>query len=278
MPISFCFIAPRSCEWLGKNAKELARQGFQWLEIIAPEEEDRELEKNLIGIRYETGLNFMVHAQVFEANLSTSHPVMRAAAVAVHKADIDFASRIKALGVVVHGGTIGWTDYPPTDHPQYAETQLAIQEFRRGHMISLVKSVRELGKYAQERGVWLGVENLCCPQEMLITPEELLEVLEKVDNPFVGATLDFGHCQVAHQSPLDYVRKLSTRIRHIHIHENDGQYDEHKPIVELKEDWQKSLEIIASGLQEVAVNLEILTQNVGDFTTSLEVVRRGLKR
>ncbi len=96
MAISFGFPVPRSSEWIGKHVKELARQGFQWLEVIAPETEERELEKTLIEICDETRLKITVHAQVFEANLSASHPIIRAAAKNVHKADIDFASRIGA--------------------------------------------------------------------------------------------------------------------------------------------------------------------------------------
>jgi sugar phosphate isomerase/epimerase len=277
MPIAFGFPAPRATEDIERVARRLAGEGYQWLEVIAPKRLDPELEAVVRRSKDEIGLGVTVHAQVFDANLSVTHPVLREAAVRVHKLDLDFASRIGATGVVVHGGVIGWTDYLPPDHPQYAETLLTIENFRRAHQTALVTSIEELGDYAERLGLWIGVENLSCPQEMLTTPDELAGVLEKISARSVGATLDFGHSLVAGQSPLDYVSRLGSRIKHLHVHDNDGQYDVHLPIRELRKDWAAALELLNSSPTPIVAILEVLTPETDHLSSSLRAVRRGMR-
>jgi sugar phosphate isomerase/epimerase len=97
----------------------------------------------------------------------------------------------------------------------------------------LVPLLRALGDEAARLGTRIGVENVQFPA----TPDEHVELLERVDHPYVGATLDLGHIKFWFERdgitslPEDEARdrynerllalldRLGERVFHIHAHD-----------------------------------------------------------
>ena len=67
------------------------------------------------------------------------------------------------------------------------------------------------------------LENVLDPE-----PAELKAILDGVGDPRLGACLDVGHANVySTVAPEKWIENLGARIRHVHLHNNDGAFDSH---------------------------------------------------
>ena len=208
-------------EWL----PALREVGFSWMEIRAPETPDAEWEEQLREW-HRDGWVFAVHARFFGINLSSPNPRVRKAAVEVALEDLAFARRIGARRLNLHAGDVNWYDVPPPDHPAHGWMMEALNRLRERHLAAAAQSVTEIARAAQRQGIEVVVENLYKPWDLLCTPQEVREFLAGADGS-VGFTLDTGHARVAGWSPTAFLRELNGRIRHLHLHWNDGVFDTH---------------------------------------------------
>lgn len=96
-----------------------------------------------------------------------------------------------------------------------------------------VNNLRVLGDEAQKLGVRIGLENVIYPTD----PDEYVELLDAVDHPAIGATLDIGHIMfwlrrdgitrlegptgaAFYNTCLEQmIDRLGKRIIHLHIHD-----------------------------------------------------------
>jgi sugar phosphate isomerase/epimerase len=84
---------------------------------------------------------------------------------------------------------------------------------------------REIRRWA-DAGIVIVLEN-----DIDRSPDLMIQLVNEVDNPFLGLCMDIGHQYVF--SELDapeWVRRMSNRLWHIHLHDNDGIGDHHWPI------------------------------------------------
>lgn len=84
-------------------------------------------------------------------------------------------------------------------------------------------AVKIIARAGAENGMPLALENM--PKMKLAAfpgPADLLECVEGTD---VGLCLDVGHCNTT--GNLDDYIAVADRIRNIHIHDNNGGWDEH---------------------------------------------------
>jgi len=61
------------------------------------------------------------------------------------------------------------------------------------------------------------------------TRKEFLNLLSTLSVDGLKMTFDVGHADIVCQ-PADYIRGMVNKVVHIHIHDNDGRYDQHAPI------------------------------------------------
>lgn len=67
------------------------------------------------------------------------------------------------------------------------------------------------------------IENVCEDDYWLIN-----DLIEAVDNPIFSACLDIGHVNVNSQKTIaDWIKGLNTKIKYVHLHNNDGINDNH---------------------------------------------------
>jgi sugar phosphate isomerase/epimerase len=100
----------------------------------------------------------------------------------------------------------------------------------------------ELIPYLKEYDVYLAVENMFSidPETKLICPtgcssaEEMVDYIDTFGERFV-ACLDIGHSNLIHQkgyehiNPCHMIETLGSRIKTLHIHDNNGKDDQHLP-------------------------------------------------
>src|SRR5690606_28121321 len=86
----------------------------------------------------------------------------------------------------------------------------------------LADVLRDLGERAAARGVMLGIEPLNrFETSFLNTTRQAIELVDRVDHPAVGISLDLFHLGIEEKSPADALREAGDRLIHLQVAEND---------------------------------------------------------
>ena len=105
------------------------------------------------------------------------------------------------------------------------------------------------------------------------SPELLAAEVDGIDLPNVGACLDVGHAHLQGGSPLDqWVDVLGPRIRHMHLHDNDGGSDQHLATGDGTIDWHRLVAALRRNGLTPAATLEV--EGVSKSAASIEHLRR----
>jgi sugar phosphate isomerase/epimerase len=165
------------------------------------------LEKELLD-SYD--LQISVHAPLSDINLASHNQAIRKSSLAQIKNSMDIANNIDSKVVVVHPG------YMPILGRKIKDK---IFQYNRN-------SLKECSDYAQDLGVKMCVENMPDIEDLLYKDlEELKNLVLDID---AHMTLDVGH---AHNNQFTVEDMLkSPRIEHIHLHDNDGSFDNHNAL------------------------------------------------
>ena len=252
-------------------AQRALQAGLHGFEVTGGEshyhpQEFRTYRANILRIKEELQASFTLHAPLTDINLGSINRRIRQASIEDVKAALEFARDIGASAVAVHaspgmlampGGK--WSKETPS--PPMRAVLLQQEEL-------LVQAVQDLADFAPD--LLLCLENLVYPHELYRSPEEVGELVRKVNRPNVGVTLDVGHAVVSGHNPLDFLGLLPDRIFHVHLHDNSGAVDEHLPLGQGSIDYVG----IIQGLQELGyggvVALEFLLENPDSYGDYLE--------
>lgn len=99
-----------------------------------------------------------------------------------------------------------------------------------------IKNTQILCDYAKQFNIIIMVENLIGSHEFCLTIKEMEKYLTMVNRENLGITLDCGHYHAADQkeelpkSLVKYVEHFKDKIKHLHLHDNSGDRDEHGQI------------------------------------------------
>lgn len=91
-----------------------------------------------------------------------------------------------------------------------------------------------LAELCEKRGVLLGIENLMKyphvhPYFYSWIAEDHCEMIDKLNSRYVAAIWDFGHANLVDTDHAERIRMLGSRIKGTHVHNNDGNEDNHFP-------------------------------------------------
>lgn len=90
------------------------------------------------------------------------------------------------------------------------------------------KFMSELLEYAKSVGVTICLENMPFKKQPLARPAEILEFVKKMNDDNFKICLDTGHVAVFNDLDLaEEVRRLGKEIKVLHVHDNDGNRDNH---------------------------------------------------
>lgn len=112
---------------------------------------------------------------------------------------------------------------------------------------------------ADQAGVNVGIE--CEPGLLLENSTELVELIERIDHPRLGANLDLGHAIVGGEEPCQVIRRLAGRIWNIHLEDIRDRKHYHL----IPGDGDVDFAAIVRALDEIGytrfVTLELYTQS-----------------
>lgn len=153
---------------------------------------------------------------------------------------IDIAAQMDVRTIVIHpGGKV-----VPTTRAEWKQVQaLNVAAFHR------------LGDAAGERGMHIGLENL--PRQGYATPYEMWELLDAIDHPALGITLDTSHANLVRLDIPATVREFAPKLFATHISDNDYSGDQHLTPGGGNIDWLAVMAAFREVGYEGLFNLEI---------------------
>jgi sugar phosphate isomerase/epimerase len=153
---------------------------------------------------------------------------------------IEIAAELGVQNVVIHPGR---SDEDATRAGRQRTRALNVAAFRR------------LGDAAGERGMRIGLENLM--RRGLGWPCELLDLLEAIDHPAIGITLDTSHANVVGLDLPAAIREFAPYLLATHISDNDGSGDQHRTPGNGQIEWQSTMRALRDVDYAGLFNLEI---------------------
>lgn len=123
---------------------------------------------------------------------------------------LDIAEVLNPVGIVLHSGYEKWKyDLKP---------QLWLDKS--------LETWRPLNARAESMGVKLAIENIFEDE-----PSNLVMLMEAMGSDNFGICFDTGHCNLFSSIPVpEWLKCLKDYIVELHLHDNDGSSDQHKPI------------------------------------------------
>lgn len=133
-------------------------------------------------------------------------------------------------------------------------------------------SLESLWESARARGVQLLLENI--PNE-LSTPQRLRDVIAAAGLPGLGVCFDTGHAHLG-GSVEDAFEGLRELVVSTHVHDNNGQGDDHLFPFQGTIDWEAAMRALASAAQDIPLQFEV--RDHGEFPDPLAKVLECYRR
>jgi sugar phosphate isomerase/epimerase len=207
------------------NMLESISKRFELWEILSEGEDRLELIKD--DVRYgrdSLDMRFQVHAPLSDVNIGSVHEPMRIAAVNEIKQAIIMCRQLEIPLVTIHPGFVQGI--------AFLNKTKALEKTK--------ESVKEVAAYAIDQSVTVVVENL--PANINATCTQADELLEAIEGSGLGICFDMGHANTAGQ--MDEMLRLVDRFKNVHLHNNDGQWDQHNRIDDGSADVSKVVSVL----------------------------------
>jgi sugar phosphate isomerase/epimerase len=212
----------------------LEERGLEYCEVI------NEYPYNSIDedVVHSFNIKISVHSPLSDVNIASYNNAMRKSSVLQIKNSIDIAATMDPGIVVVHPGHI----------------PILGKKFEDKILENSIKSLDECSKYANDNGVMLCIENM--PDIDGLLGKDINQLDEIVKDLNAHITLDVGHAYNMKFSVKEMLR--SPRIKHIHLSDNDGTFDNHNAIgsasIDFKSLFNELKRIGYDGILVVEVN------------------------
>lgn len=205
------------------------------------------------------GIKPIVHSTIYDVNLASLNPTIRKASVKTTLDCLELARKLGAEILVIHGGNL------PSNYSL---------EFMEEAKKSLIFSLQELVQVAEKEEITLGLENHAKGFNigMIKNVEEHLFFLKKINSRFLKAVFDIGHANLYDVSIEDYTREIKDLLVEIHLHNNEGIKDNHRPLDQGNIDVESFLELIDELDISVPLILEMIS--LEDYEKSLSFLRK----
>lgn len=219
---------------LDQIVEKLAEYGYSSLEIVADvpqkwsENFDKKEQQKLADTLESFGFQSSIHTPIWDINIASHITSFRNLSINQIKWSMNLAQNLGSKLIVLHPGHT-----PPF---------LFISSLREKGKMNFTNSLQNLIDYSLETGVPIGLENIPLNLSFCYTLEHLIEYVNSFEK--LNVTLDIAHAYIIEKflqllepqktSPLpeeriaETIKKLGKRIINIHLHDNDGSFDQHK--------------------------------------------------
>ncbi len=119
------------------------------------------------------------------------------------------------------------------------------------------RMLEKLIPVAEEYDIKIALENMPGEGVPTSTPEMLVDYIDMMDSDRVVACLDTGHANLAKQNIVDFAKKLGSRTKTLHLHDNNGRMDDHYvPFLGLIGCWEEFMKTLKEAGYDGNINLE----------------------
>ena len=171
--------------------------------------------------------SFWFHAPFAELSPASIDPKVRAVTALRYRQAVEMATSLGISRLVIHSGFI------------VEQSVVFWREF-----------LREI-----PAGITIALENVMEPG-----PEMLVEIVRQVEDPRLGLCLDVGHAnsRVSETPPLDWISPMAPYLRHVHLHNNDGDMDLHQSLGEGSVPMEAVLDTVLTDCPQATFTIENL--------------------
>jgi D-psicose/D-tagatose/L-ribulose 3-epimerase len=187
-----------------------AEMGFDLVEIPIEGTEDIDYNKAAEAIK-RTGLSVAITA-IMGATRDPAHDDEE-----IQKNGIAYLKHCVDAAVTMGGNRIGGPIYAAV-----GRTWQASDDQRKRELERCARNLKVVGKYAEDKGVVLGMEPLNRFETSFINiVDQAIELIEMVDSPAIQMMLDTFHMNVEEKHFGPAIEKAGPYLVHIHANEND---------------------------------------------------------
>ena len=249
---AWVWSSPVNTEEFGRLAPMVKGMGFDLIEFGIESTSDLDYAR-AAGVARANGLGVSVCAAMGpDRDLIHADESIRRNGMDYVRHCIDAAKTVGAPNVIGPLYSAVGRTWQATDDERKRDTDL------------LVNQLRELSKYAADRGVGLGVEPLNrFETSFLNLTSQAIEVVDRVDHPACGLLLDTFHMNIEERSIGEAIRSAGKRIRQLHTCENDrgAPGSGHVP-------WQE----VAAACRDIGFNGPFVIES---FTSKVKSIARA---
>jgi sugar phosphate isomerase/epimerase len=217
--------SPTFCQVPFQDMLVRISEHFQLWEILSEGEDRLELIREDVRYGRESlEMRFQVHVPISDVNIGSVYEPMRLAALNEVKQTILMCHQLEIPLATVHPGFIQ-----------------GIAFLNKARALEKTKdSVRELAAFAHDNSVVIAIENM--PANINGTCTTASELLEVVDSAGLGVCFDMGHANTSGQ--IDEFLKHVGRFKNVHLHNNEGNWDQHNGIDDGTADIAKIIDVL----------------------------------
>ena len=193
---------------------------------------------------------------------SSPHPEHRAAWLAVSTAAAAILRVVGGRVVVVHPS-------PPLEEAE-----------RPARLRQCIESTARLAERCAEVGAVVAVENML-PAHLGDRAEELLAIMDPLPREHAGFCFDTGHAHVCPEG-MAVGEAMGDRIVTLHLHDNQGQSDEHLLPFAGSVDWQRVAQVLNAAhyagpyiIESGKPSREEVAQKTKELAGRLHALRNG---
>ena len=175
-----------------------------------------------------------LHAPFAELHPCAIDPLARDIAAQRYRQTIAMARRLGIKRIVIHDGYVPFVYFPEW----FVEQSV---RFWRGFLPEVPEDMT------------VALENV-----MDDGPDMLADIMKGVNDPRLGVCLDVGHANttVSKTPLLDWIAPLATWLRHVHIHNNFGEWDLHNPLGEGNIPMEQVLDTLLADCPSATLTIE----------------------
>ena len=230
---------------------------------------DKESAEKLVELKEKHGVSYNIHMDYTEMNLAAKSERIRKASIEDSKEAVDFMA-------LLGGGVLNFhLAFPPIFYKP------GMDDMRLKHWNLELDSFREIVAYAKGKKVIIAIENVPPVHNFPHYIESCnfrhhIFLLNNIPDDHFGINFDTGHFNVfAHKEKADIsetFKEIGSRIKYVHAHDNDGSYDQHRPVGQGNIDWELFLDLLNQYGYEGVLEFEM--GSIDDQIASKEYLTR----